>query len=290
MAEGTQAPALRGLWRGVLGSLVVGGAAVAVGWVAGGAPGAAVAAAAVATQWVAFVPAFRRQTERFYDLTGSATYLGAAWLGVWLGGASPRGLLLGAVVTAWAVRLGAFLFRRVHADGGDGRFDAIKPDAGRFLIAWSLQGLWVVVTLSAALAAMMSSAQPPFGALDVVGVVVWLAGFALEAIADAQKRAFRADPAQRGRFIQSGLWAWSRHPNYFGEITLWVGVALIASSAMQGWQWLTWWSPLFVWALINHVSGVPLLEARADARWGDDPTYQAYRARTRPLLPWPPRP
>ncbi len=119
--------------------------------------------------------------------------------------------------------------------------------------------------------------------------MVWLVGFGIEVAADDQKRAFRADPANRGRFITTGLWAWSRHPNYFGEITLWVGVALVALPALSGWQHLTLVSPLFVGLLLTRVSGVPLLEARGQATWGDDPEYRDYVARTPVLVLRPPR-
>jgi steroid 5-alpha reductase family enzyme len=110
-------------------------------------------------------------------------------------------------------------------------------------------------------------------------------GFALEAVADQQKRRFRERPENAGRFIATGLWAWSRHPNYFGEILLWTGVALVALPALDGWQLATLLSPVFVTLLLTRVSGVPLLEERADARWGDDPEYLAYKKRTPLLVP-----
>jgi steroid 5-alpha reductase family enzyme len=114
-------------------------------------------------------------------------------------------------------------------------------------------------------------------------------GFLFEAVADDQKRRFRANPANEGRFIASGLWAWSRHPNYFGEITLWFGIALVALPALSGWQYATLISPVFVYLLLTRISGIPLLEARAKKRWGDEPAFQAYRARTPVLFPRPPK-
>jgi steroid 5-alpha reductase family enzyme len=193
------------------------------------------------------------------------------------------------LVAVWAMRLGSFLFLRVRHDGSDGRFDELKYSFPRFLMTWTLQGLWVLLTLAAGLAAMTTTQSVPMGGLAWTGVALWLIGFAIEAAADAQKRAFRRDPANRGRFITSGLWAWSRHPNYFGEITLWFGIALIASETLSGWRWATLISPLFVFVLLNFISGVPLLEARGKKRWGDDPQYRAYRARTPVLMLRPPR-
>jgi steroid 5-alpha reductase family enzyme len=107
-------------------------------------------------------------------------------------------------------------------------------------------------------------------------------------VSDAQKNRFRADPANRGKFIQTGLWAWSRHPNYFGEIVLWIGVAIIALPVLRGWQYLTLISPVFVTLLLTRVSGVPMLERRADEKWGGQEDYEAYKARTPVLIPRPP--
>ena len=242
---------------------------------------------ALALQWLAFVPAWLLQTEKFYDLTGSCTYLAVIWLAVGLSGASDsRSLLLAGCISLWALRLGSFLFLRVLKDGSDSRFDRIKPHAGRFLFTWSLQGLWVLITAGCALAAISSGRGGQVGLLELAGLLLWLGGFAIEVIADRQKRAFRRTHGSE-RFIDSGLWSRSRHPNYFGEILLWCGIALIVAPALAGWQWLTLLSPLFVFLLLTRVSGVPLLERKADRRWGNDPEWQAYRARTPVLVPRP---
>jgi steroid 5-alpha reductase family enzyme len=246
------------------------------------------AALAFAVQWVAFVPAFLRQTERFYDLTGSLTYMGVTLFAVAASGATTvRALLLAMLVFVWAGRLGSFLFRRIHQEGSDARFDGIKPSAPRFFIAWTLQGLWVFLTLCAALAAITTLEPAPLGVRDVAGVLIWALGFAIEVIADRQKSAHRK--AHPGHFVDSGLWAWSRHPNYFGEIVLWVGVAVIASSTLRGWQWVTMISPVFVALLLTKVSGIPILEKRADDRWGGEPDYQRYKSHTPVLLLRPPK-
>jgi steroid 5-alpha reductase family enzyme len=244
---------------------------------------------AYAIQWLAFVPAYWRQTEHFYDLTGSLTYAAVVLLGLWAGEAHDRALLLALLVLAWCARLGSFLFRRVRRDGKDGRFDDIKPDWSRFLLAWTMQGLWVFMTLLAALIAMTDSAPAAIDAWAIVGAGIWLGGFAIEVAADAQKSSFKADPANQGRFIDSGLWAWSRHPNYFGEILLWVGICIIASPSFVAWQWLGLLSPLFVAWLITRVSGVPLLEERSDEKWGGQADYEQYKASTPVLFLRPPR-
>ena len=241
------------------------------------------------TQWLAFIPAYLKQSERFYDLTGSLTYIGGTLLALSQAGlAEPRALLLASLVLIWALRLGSFLFKRVHQDGGDGRFDELKPRWGAFLTAWTVQGLWVLFTASSAWVGILSARPLPLGWLELAGGALWSIGFAIEVIADRQKRAWRAERGAEA-FIQRGLWRYSRHPNYFGEITLWCGVALISLPVMSGWSHLSLLSPAFVYLLLTRVSGVPLLEARAQERWGEDPSYQRYLARTSRLLPWPPK-
>jgi steroid 5-alpha reductase family enzyme len=239
---------------------------------------------AFAINWIVFVHAYLAQTERFFDLTGSITYVSVVGTALaLLRTVEPRTLLLGILVLVWAFRLGSFLFSRINRDGGDARFDDIKPSFPRFLTAWTLQGLWVFLTLACAMAAITSSRFVPVDGFALVGVVIWAVGFSIEVIADRQKKRFRADPGDRGRFIRSGLWAWSRHPNYFGEIMLWVGVAIIALPELSGYQYVTLVSPVFVYVLLTRISGIPLLEERAEEKWGQEPAYQAYRDRT-PVL------
>lgn len=275
---------------------IVVAAAVAMAVSQGGASvfGLPVFACAVALafliQWVAFVPAYILKSERFFDITGSLTYITVTSMTVAF---SPhidfRSVLLLVLVVAWATRLGLFLLRRVHKAGKDARFDEIKMSFPRFLMTWTLQGLWVSLTLAAALAAMTSTVRVPFDAFGWIGVGIWCLGFGIEASADAQKSRFRSNPTNRGQFIQTGLWSWSRHPNYFGEILLWIGVAVIAAPILRGWQWVSMISPLFVILLLTRVSGLPLLEARADEKWGGQDAYEAYKRRTSVLILWPPK-
>ncbi len=280
-----------------IGVAVIAGAGVAWagsqgGAAAGGVPVFALGVGlAFVIQWLAFVPAYLRQTEAFYDLAGSLTYVTVTVVAVALAPVvDARSLLLLVLVVVWAARLGTYLVRRIRKAGRDDRFEAIKRSFVRFLAAWTLQGLWVSLTLAAALAAITTTARAPIDGVVFAGVAIWAAGFAIEAVADWQKSRFRADPANRGRFIRDGLWAWSRHPNYFGEIVLWVGVAIVALPVLQGWQYVTLVSPLFVALLLTRVSGVPLLERKADATWGGQADYEAYKARTPVLVPRPPRP
>lgn len=239
-------------------------------------------------QWVAFIPAYLKQTEHFYDLIGSTTYLTVVAAALWLSGKSdPRSIMVSVLVAVWAVRLGSFLFMRISQDGKDSRFDQIKPKPWRFLFAWTLQGLWVFLTLAAVLVVLSSEQSAPLSVIGYVGIALWVLGFVIEVVSDRQKRQFRAarERGETGPFITTGLWAYSRHPNYFGEIVLWLGLAVVAIPVMSGWQWIGIVSPLFVTLLLTRVSGIPMLEKKSDDQWGDDKSYQAYKAHTPVLVP-----
>lgn len=245
---------------------------------------------AFGVNWLAFIPSSVAKTEKYYDLTGSITYTAVTVVAVALSpGLDARAWIAAAMVIVWTGRLGIFLFRRISREGKDSRFDEIKVDPIRFFSAWTIQGLWVLLTAAAALAIITTTDRQDLGLLGYVGIVVWLVGFSIEAVADRQKSQFKKDPANEGRFIDSGLWAWSRHPNYFGEITLWTGVALMAIPVLSGWRWVVLISPVFVTVLLTRISGVPMLEKKAEERWGDDEDYQRYRESTPVLVPRPPR-
>jgi steroid 5-alpha reductase family enzyme len=245
--------------------------------------------------WLAWIPASVLQSERFYDLTGSVTFISVtvAVVGAFvrtpdLPATMPR-LLPALFVLIWTLRLGSFLVGRIHRAGKDGRFDQLKTSPVRFFVPWTLQGLWVFLT-SLAMIVQVSAARPLAGTwAPVVGAMLWLLGFVLEVVADRQKAAFVRDERNRGRFLTTGLWAWSRHPNYFGEILLWFGVFVMGIQDYVGGEWAAALSPGFVFVLLRFISGVPLLEQRADARWGSDPAYRAWRDATPVLWLRPPR-
>lgn len=241
-------------------------------------------------QWVAFAPAWFLRTERFFDLVGSATFIGTACVALILSsGLSNRSIVIGTLVAIWALRLGTFLTLRVRREGGDRRFNTIKNSFATFLMTWTLQAVWVTVTFGPGLAAMVSDEPGSIDGFLIAGTVIWIVGFSIEVSADNQKRRFRQSPTNASRFIESGLWRWSRHPNYFGEILLWSGIAICAFPALQGWQYVTLISPVFVWLLLTKISGIRMLEASAQKRWGDDPEYIRYVSNTPMLIPKPPR-
>ena len=241
-------------------------------------------------QWVAFVPAWFLRTERFFDLVGSVAYIGTACIALILSAElSVRSIVIATLVSIWALRLGVFLTLRVQREGGDRRFNTIKNSFATFLMTWTLQAVWVSVTFGPGLASIVARDRGFVDSFLVAGVLIWCVGFTIEVIADNQKRRFRQSPENASRFIQSGLWRWSQHPNYFGEIVLWFGIAVVAFPVLQGWQYVTLISPVFVWLLLTKISGVRMLEASAQRRWGDDPEYVRYISTTPTLILKPPR-
>ena len=235
--------------------------------------------------WIIFIPSFAFQTEHYFDLTGSISYLSAVALAFYLNpSVDPRDLLISLLIVVWAVRLGSFLFMRVKQDGKDDRFTIMKTQFHWFLMTWTLGGLWVFLTMAAGLAAITSNTTQPFGLMAYLGLALWIFGFSIEVIADRQKRVFKKNQQKEKEFITSGLWAWSRHPNYFGEITLWIGLTLIALPVLSGWQLVTLISPVFVYILLTKISGIPLLENRGMKKWGSDPEYIDYVNRTPALI------
>ena len=235
--------------------------------------------------WLIFIPSFIYQTAHYFDLTGSISYLTGVGVAFYLNpSVDPRDLIIGAMIVIWAIRLGTFLFMRVKQDGKDGRFTVMKTQFHWFLMTWTLGGLWVFLTMAAGLAAITSNVTAPMGIMTYIGIAVWIFGFSIEVIADKQKRIFKKQPNKEKEFITSGLWAWSRHPNYFGEITLWFGLTLIALPVLSGWQLVTLISPIFVYILLTRISGVTMLEARGMKKWGDDPEYLNYIKDTPKLM------
>ena len=241
-------------------------------------------------QWAAFIPAYAFQTEKFYDLTGTLTYLTVTWYTLYmssekftnLNGASIAIVLF---ISLWAIRLGSFLFSRIHKDGEDKRFRTIKPSATQFFMTWTLQGLWVSLCSMCALTAISSESGVVVNAFYYLGVGLFIYGFYTEVKADNEKSKFRSAPENRDKFITTGLWAKSRHPNYFGEIVLWAAIAVISLPSLSGLQYITLISPIFTYVLLVHVSGVRMLEARGQKKWGHLEEYKAYQKSTPMLFP-----
>ena len=239
--------------------------------------------------WVAYIPAYLFQTEKFYDLTGSVTYLSVVWF-VFLSSYQSislnfGNLILVLLISIWTIRLGLFLFMRIHKAGEDKRFRTIKTSASQFFMTFTISGLWVTLCSMCALVAISSPEGLVMNALTYVGIILFIIGFGIEIVADNQKTAFRSIEANKDSFITSGLWSKSRHPNYFGEVLLWFAIAVISFSSLEGLQLITLISPIFTYILLVYVSGVRMLEDMNDKKWADDEQYKSYKKNTPMLFP-----
>ena len=241
--------------------------------------------------WVIFIPSYLMRTEKFYDITGTIAYLAMITTSVYVvsstaGTLAFRSKVVVVMVIVWAMRLGLFLFIRVLKVGEDSRFEDAKNSFVTFLMFFNISGLWVFLTTANALTLILNNSDL-FGDFQFfVGLTIWIIGFSFEVIADEQKRRFRKKTENQGMFIVSGLWSISRHPNYFGEILIWTGMAIISLPVLSGWQYATLISPIFVTLLLTRISGVNLLEESADKKWGHLDNYQDYKKNTAVLVPF----
>ena len=242
--------------------------------------------------WIIFIPSFLAKTEKFYDITGTLAYLITLYLASVLtsysSGASlePRTFIIIGMVSFWALRLGIFLFIRVLKVGEDRRFREAKKSFSKYLVWWTMSALWVFLTTANALTLIVNNKKLVNQPIFYLGLLIWFIGILFEIIADEQKRRFRLNEKNRGKYISSGLWSISRHPNYFGEIILWIGIAIISLPTLSGFQYVTLISPLFIYLLLTRISGVNLLEESSDKKWGDLPEYERYKKETPVLVPF----
>jgi Predicted membrane protein len=237
--------------------------------------------------WLFFIPAYLLKTEKFFDLTGSLTYISIMVYVVYTKNNLQEQLgsiILASLVILWAVRLGSFLFLRIKKAGEDKRFREIKTSFARFFLLWTISGMWVSFCSMCALTAIASNDGVIVNNIFYIGLVTFIIGLSIEIIADRQKTKFRKDPKNKDKFINEGLWAKSRHPNYVGEITLWAGVAIMSFSSLEGSQYISLISPIFTYLLLVYVSGVPQLTASGQKKWGHLESYQDYIKNTPTLI------
>lgn len=245
-------------------------------------------AIALALNGAFFAVAAVRKTDVVTDLSYSLTFALLAVVLLFTGEGDTAQIVASLLVVIWAVRLGAYLFRRILRMKVDHRFDDMRGKPLRFARFWLLQAVTVAVVMLPVSYLLDRDSAPGFDAWMIAGVLLWLTGLVIEAVADAQKSAFRAKDENGGRFVSTGLWHYSRHPNYFGEILLWWGVFLYAVPFLDGAAFAVVIGPIFITLLLLFVSGIPLLERSADEKYGDDPAYRDYKRRTSILVPLPP--
>ena len=233
-----------------------------------------------------FVFAAILKTDKVTDLSYGLTFVVLAWV-LMLQSAPGQGpqRILALMVTVWGIRLAVYLLYRIIQMKRDPRFDGIRERFWKFFQFWFFQG--VVVWIIMPPVTLWFPNSGPWDALKSLGVLVWAVGLIIETVADVQK--FRAKTRRSGatRWTASGLWRYSRHPNYFGELLCWWGVFIFVAGDLSGWAWLAGIGPMTLTYLLLYVTGIPMLEKGAERKWGQDPDYQAYKRETRVLIPWP---
>ena len=233
-----------------------------------------------------FVPSYFFQTEKFFDLTGTISYVSSV-LFIFFKSNTVESINLGSLVLStfiiiWSLRLGTFLFLRIKKAGKDRRFNEIKKSFSWFFMTFSVSGMWVTICSICALTGIANGII--FSSTTIIGIIIFIIGFTIEIIADSQKTKFRANDDNKDKFISSGLWKYSRHPNYLGEIILWLGISLISFSSLEGFQYITLISPIFTYLLLVNVSGINLLEKSGKKKWGHLESYKIYKKNTPRLI------
>ena len=235
--------------------------------------------------WLLFIPAYVFKTEKFYDLTGTISYISIV-LYVLLSSTDGiinfGNMIVSSLIIMWTIRLGTFLFTRIKKAGEDKRFREIKKSFSWFFMAFTISGMWVSICAICALTGISNGIE--LTSVTYIGVIIFIIGFALEVISDNQKTNFRKIEYNKDKFITTGLWKYSRHPNYLGEIVLWTGVAIISYSSLEVYQMFTLVSPIFTYLLLVNVSGINLLEKSGEKKWGHLDSYKSYKENTPRLI------
>tara|TARA_Y100001970_G_scaffold135686_1_gene167073 strand:+ start:1330 stop:2184 length:855 start_codon:yes stop_codon:yes gene_type:complete len=235
--------------------------------------------------WIIFIPSFIYKTEKFFDFTGSLAFLSVMGCAIYLkkdiiGNLDLHSIILCICVLVWTIRLGSFLFYRISKVGHDWRFNELKSFPV-FLMTWTLSATWVVITLLPVIVVLTSDVKIGVNYFTFLGVIIWLFGFLFEVIADFQKMNFKNDKDNQEKFINVGLWSLCRHPNYFGEIVLWLGIWIITFPILSGWQYCTLISPFFIYMLLTSISGINF----AEKKWKDSKSYNQYKKEVPKLIP-----
>ena len=237
-----------------------------------------------------FIFAAVLRTDVFTDITYSLSFFLLSFYCLYRNpGISVFQMLPAFYVIIWSIRLGIYLLRRILLIKIDHRFDDKRDSFLRFGAFWILQALtvWILI-LPVYGSASSDSLSSGITIWFIIGSAAWLKGFIIETVSDYQKYIFKKNPDNKGKFISTGLWKYSRHPNYFGEILLWWGIAAACIPYFKGPEFLYLISPVFITFLLLKVTGIPLLEKSWEEKWGGDPEFQNYKKQTSLLIPMPP--
>lgn len=231
-----------------------------------------------------FIFAASFKTDKVTDLSYGLTFILIAAYFLVTNETTTSNILLASMVIVWGLRLAAYLFIRILRTKTDMRFDGIRESFSKFAGFWTLQGL-SVWAISLPTIYFLNSAPSELTTLSYIGLAVWTMGILIEAIADQQKFVFKNNKDNKDKFIKSGLWGISRHPNYLGEMLLWWGIFIYTLPIISGWGYLTIFGPIFITVLLLFVSGIPKLEKSYDERFGKTAEYKKYKEEVGVLFP-----
>lgn len=242
-------------------------------------------AVAIGINLLVFLFAYYEQTDKLTDITYAITFLTLGMIAYASSAMTIVNLIAMVMIIVWSVRLGTFLFTRILRIGKDKRFDSIRKNFRKLGLFWVAQGFSVWIILLPTLVLFYESPQN-FKTLSVVGITIWVIGLFLEVFADKQKSDFSRDPKNKNKWIEKGLWAYSRHPNYLGEMMIWVGLYLFTLPYLSVAQALiALLSPILIVVLLTFISGIPPTEKSADKKWGKSKGYQKYKQQVPVLIP-----
>ena len=240
----------------------------------------------LAIQIILFIPAFLFKTDKLTDLSYGLTFILLAFIGFISGSESIGRTILFVMISLWALRLISYLFIRVNKVGKDSRFDGIRESFSRFIKFWFGQGVIVwLVSLSSILAFAYSDFT--FNTISYVGAIIFASGLIIETIADWQKFQFKKDKKNAGRWTDVGLWNYSRHPNYFGEMLVWIGIWIyVASMISLKYALIGLLSPAIIIVILLFVTGIPTPEKKYDERYAKNKEYKKYKQSTSKVILW----
>ena len=235
---------------------------------------------------IGLIWAYTRQSDKLTDLIyGMSFFIMTMFSFLNKGDYSFPKILLTVMISLWSLRLAIYLFLRINKIKKDARFDVMRKQFKRLARFWFLQTVTILI-IALPVIIFLAKDGVSLGVISWIGASIFFIGFCIEAIADNQKFRFKNNLATKDTFISSGLWKYSRHPNYFGEILCWIGVFLYGMPFLAGWEWLAILSPLWIIFLLVKVSGIPLLEKSADKKYGGDESYERYKKETPVLVPF----
>lgn len=240
-----------------------------------------------AIQVIFFSIAFLFKTDKVTDLSYGLTFVALAIIFLLKSNFQINQILVTILICVWGIRIAGYLFRRILKTGKDERFDQLRHDFLKFGGFWFFQAITVWIVILPALIILSSKQNLNFNFYNLSGISVWAIGFVIEAISDQQKFHFKSRPENKDKWISTGLWKYSRHPNYFGEIIIWCGIFIFSIPYLSSFLWLSIISPLFITFILIFISGIPPLEKRYDEKYKKDKDYENYKKATSVLVPIP---